>query len=218
MRLLLIKGTKFALAPAMALAVAAWVYSPEAIVFWVGPEFAAAAPVLAVLMGVVVFAVPQMMAANVLMMTGYHRFVAGLVVAGALFHLVLSLALVRPLGLVGVALGALIAFVPVNVALTIHKACLAYRVRHGDYLRRAVVPALLPAAVQFALSSGLKTWAPPTDLISIGLHALPGAVLYWLCFWRFGVEFHEKQSIVVRLVRWRFWRPGALVATKEICP
>lgn len=218
LRLLLIKGTKFALAPAMALAVAAWIYGPEAIVFWVGPEFSGAAPVLAVLMGVVVFAVPQMMAANVLMMTGYHRFVAGLVAAGALFHIVLSLALVQPLGLVGVALGALIAFVPVNVALTIHKACRAYRVRPWEYLRRAVVPALLPAVGQLALSSGLKTWVPPTDLVTVGLHALPGAVLYGLCFWRFGVEFHEKQSIIARLVRWRFWRPGALVATKEICP
>jgi hypothetical protein len=76
----------------------------------------------------------------------------------------------------------------------------------------------LPALVQLALSWGLKTWVAPTDLVAVGLHALPGAALYGMLFWWFCVEPHEKQSLTRRLARWRQPRSEALVNAEENCP
>jgi O-antigen/teichoic acid export membrane protein len=191
-RFLLVNVTKFALVPAAVLTVAGYALGREAIVFWVGPKFSGSWPVLALLMTAMMLAVPQMVASNVLTMTGHHKFTAYAAIASMFINIGLSLALVRPLNLVGVALGTLVATVIVDVVVIIGKACRLHGVSLGSYIRRVGPAALLPGGCQLAVTLALKKWMVPSSLIQLALLALPGVVVYGVVFWLLCVEPSEK--------------------------
>jgi O-antigen/teichoic acid export membrane protein len=80
----------------------------QLIQFWVGSEFAQAAPVLYVLVAAFVFDMAQTSGINALFALDRIRLLAGLCLVEALLSISLSLLLVVPLGMVGVALGTAI--------------------------------------------------------------------------------------------------------------
>lgn len=217
-RFILVNCTKFALAPAAMLAAAMYVFGCEAMVLWVGPEFRAAGPVLLVLMTAMACSVPQMTASNVLAMTGHHKFTARASMISVGVNVVLSIALARPLGLLGIALGTLGACIAVGIMVVVRQACLVYGVSALDYARRAIIPALLPAVLQVALTCVLKAWRPPHGWGQLVLATLPGVALYGLAFWSFSVEPAEKQLVAERLLRWRRVRPRPEPVCSEVNP
>ena len=210
-RFVLVNCAKFALAPGVLLTVAACSFSREAVVFWIGPQFAGAGPVLAILMIAMALSLPTVVASEVFTMTGNPKVTARASVIGVVLNLGASIALARPLGLAGVALGSLIATVVVGVAM-IFAGCRTYQVRYRAYLRRVFVSTLCPGALQLIVTWAVKWWLPPTGLMAIALEALPGAALYLALFWWLFVEPSEKRLLADRLLKWR--RPQKISAPK----
>jgi O-antigen/teichoic acid export membrane protein len=72
---------------------------------WMGPDFAATVRILYILIIPLAVYLPQNMATSILLGIGKHRVLFYVLMAEAIVNLALSLALVKPLGLVGIALG-----------------------------------------------------------------------------------------------------------------
>jgi O-antigen/teichoic acid export membrane protein len=202
-RFLFVNCTKFAMAPSVILAVATYVFGTEALTYWVGPDFAAGGIVLMVLLTAMALGMAELTSSAVLSMTGHHRATAWAAAAEVVLNVGLSVALARPLGLAGIAVGTLASGVLVDMLYTIRRTCDLHGVTYFSYFRRALAPALLPGVAQFAVTIALKRFAPPTGLLSIAILATPGALVYLALFWSFSVERSEKDLLVSKLLRRR---------------
>jgi O-antigen/teichoic acid export membrane protein len=114
---------------------------------WVGPEFAQSALVLQLLAVTVVVRVGNATANMVLKGAGRHRLVAATNAAAALSNLALSVAIVRPLGLPGVAIGTLVPVVLASVVVVFPAGCRRVGLPVGRAVAEAVWPALWPASI-----------------------------------------------------------------------
>lgn len=196
-RFLLLNANKFAMAPAVAGVVAVGLLGREALGLWVGPEFSAGWPVLFILTAAGLASVPQMMASNVLTMTGHHRFTAFAALASVAVNLAGSLLLIRPFGLTGVAMGTLIATISIDLFLVLPRALRLHGVRAGAFLRRVVPPLVVPATAQLTLTWGMKEAFPPGSLLGLALISLPGLAAFAGAFWLLGMDASER-SLVTR--------------------
>lgn len=200
-RFVLLSGSKFTLAPGVALAAAVGAFAPEALDFWVGPDFREAAPVLVLLMSAMALTIPQVVAQSVFTMTGLHRLSAYLALVGVVTNVGLSVALVRPFGLPGVAAATLVSAVLVNAPLIGVMARRHYRAGFRAYATRVFLPALAPGLASLALSLALKALLPPRDLLAVASLALPGLLAYAVLFWRFSITPGERRILRERLFR-----------------
>jgi O-antigen/teichoic acid export membrane protein len=199
-RFIFVNCTKFAMAPCMILTVAMYVFGREALSFWIGKEFAAGGVILMVLLTAMTLGMAELTSSAVLSMTGHHRVTAWAAVAAVFVNVGLSIALARPLGLVGIAVGTLATSVLIGLFVTVRRACELHGVTYSSYAARALAPALLPGIAQFAVTLALKHWAPPDSLFSTVLLIIPGALLYLLQFWSFSIERGEKRLLVSKLL------------------
>jgi O-antigen/teichoic acid export membrane protein len=198
-RFVFVNCTKFAMAPGVMLAVAMYVLGRETLTFWVGQDFAAGGVVLMVLLTSMALDMPGLTSSAVLSMTGHHRITAWAAVVEVVLNVALSVALVRPLGLVGIAVGTLASTVLVDMVMT-YRACQLHGVTYVSYLFRALAPALVPAVPQFGLTWAMKHWSPPDNLISTIMLTIPGAILYMLLFWFLSIERSEKDLLVSKIL------------------
>ncbi len=199
-RFVLVNCTKFACAPAAMLSVGAFCLGRPGLEFWVGPSFAEVAPVLWTLMLALSLSVPQMTASTVLTMTGGHRFAALAAMCSVLLNLAASLALVRPLGLLGVALGTLLTTLVVDIGLVLPRALARQGVPILDYVRQVAPAVLLPALVQAGITLGLLAAREPANLFQVVLWAAPGALAYLAVFWAFFLQDSEKELLRAKLL------------------
>jgi len=177
-RRIFIRGTRFAMAPAVLLAVLGVDFGSQALELWVGPAFAAGGPVLAVLLVAMALLVPQLVASNVLTMSGRPAATAQGAFASMLVNVAASVILVPVLGLVGVAVGTLIAVVTVDLGVTVTRACAHAGLRLRVFVAQAVLPAALAGAAQL-LVNRVSIGAGPTDSWLLLLaHAAPGVLTF----------------------------------------
>lgn len=162
------------------------VFGPEFLRWWIGGEYdEESGRLLQVLMvSFIVFLPVRGVALPILMGLGKPRRPAiGLLVMG-LLNLGLSIALIGPYGLLGVALGTAIPNV-LFALFVLATACAELRVGMGEFLGRVVGRAAVGIALPLALLLALKSAAPvegfwPLFSVGIGFVALFGAV--WVLF------------------------------------
>ena len=195
LRAILIHVAKIALVPVVMATSAAFVVGEQAIVFWVGPEFADAAPLLCILMSSLVVGVPPLLAFTLLGMTGEHSLTARAAAASIALNLAASALLWWRLGIVGIALGTLVATVLIDFCVILRRACRRHGLSLAIQLVRVYVPALGPGFVQAAVTYGVVAWWPPTGLITVVLAAVPGAAVYLAVFWLWATEPIERASV-----------------------
>jgi O-antigen/teichoic acid export membrane protein len=191
-RRVLVDGTRFLLAIAVPFMALLFFYADAIVVRWMGPEFAEAVPLLRLLLLAVLFSSVQLNAANVLGMTGAHRFVAFAMGGSAVVNLVLSIILIRHLGLTGVALGTLVATLATELLLVVPRACRAQGIGLATFLREAVwptLPALVPALGAAVLMAQVQ---PPASFGWIVLQGSIAALLYYATFYRTGLSVAER--------------------------
>jgi len=197
LRALLIGGTRVLLAVFMPLAIVLTFLAEPILRVWVGIEYVSAAVLVVILTAAGLVGISVWPAAAVLTGMARHRFVGAVSIANGVANIVLSVMLVEPLGLVGVALGTLIPTSIEAVLLTMPYAMRQLSIRPGDLIRRVWMPVLLPAvpaSLAVIVASRLVDLA---SLVGI-LGAAAGVTAIY-----FGVYLLQPQAVYERgLVRW----------------
>lgn len=170
---------------------------------WVGPEFVAYAPLVALLTLAGLFGVARWPAANVLNGMGRARFQAAAAIGNGLANIGLSVALVGPYGLTGVAVGTLIPMLVESVFVLTPYTLRVTGARPGELARQALVPALLPAVPAGLVLLALRGAVTVGSLPALGLVAGAGAATYALVYLALsqGAERHLVFDLWRRVVR-----------------
>ena len=171
---LLVAGTKYTLLISLPAAAVLFVMGDRFIELWMGSGYSQSAVILMILTVGVLANLLEMPVDTVLRGLGKHRIVARFTILQGAANLVLSLLLVVPLGLVGVALGTAIPMIVVTViAFPIYFRELG--VSASDWIRRSMPRPLAVQAPFIALLIALRLYARPTSLFSF--FAVTGAAL-----------------------------------------
>jgi O-antigen/teichoic acid export membrane protein len=200
LRLAFLRATKFAIAGTFLAAILLAAYGQRAITWWVGPLLFPGNGVLWVFCLLLLVATPIHTAALVLAGLGRHRAPALGGAVEALLNLALSILLVQRLGVLGVALGTLVAGLVTNGWVAPRAACRELGIAATGYLAGTVAPSLAPAVVAIAVTallSGPTAGTPLGTALAVGLTAVVYAVVFWVS----GVEQTEKREILAMLSR-----------------
>jgi len=132
------------------------VLASEILNLWLGayPSEAVVVTRILVLSGLI--SIPQMVASSALTMSGHHNFTARAAGLSVVTNLGLSLALVQPLGLTGVALATLFTTLVIDLGLVSRRACTFYHISPHGLLRSVMIPLILPLTAFTALLLLLK--------------------------------------------------------------
>jgi O-antigen/teichoic acid export membrane protein len=163
---------------------------------WIGPEIGEGAdPIVAVLCAFALVPMLDPLQRRYLVGVDKQRVLTIASPLGAIANLLLSLALVWPLGVVGVALGSLIPRL-VTVPLFSRIAFRAVGMDAGVYLRQAILPAVLPTAlmglvvIQLRSAWGLDTYG------TLALSVMAGGVVYALAYLLIGMSREERATLL----------------------
>jgi len=173
-------GTRWTLYLILPVQVGFWMLGRAFLALWIGPVHATQAyPVLAILCVPLALSLAQAVASRILYGIERINGFAAITVAEAILNLLLSLALVSPLGIAGVALGTSIPACLSSVAV-IWYVCRLLRVRVSDYgmtcLLRPALAVCIPAAIwaAFTARTAIESW--PQFLVA-GALAMVGHLL-----------------------------------------
>ena len=211
LQLILLHGTKLSLALAAPLCLGLIALSKPLIYRWVGPQFAASILPTQILLAIVVIRISTASANLILKGTGGHKLLTYANATTAVVNVLLSIALVRPLGLVGVALGTLIPVSGSAVFVLYPAACRRVGLSMGRPLTEAIWPAMWPALVMTALLWWLGRALPPRNLIGVGLQLALGGLVYVGLFLGLAIRGEERDFywMKLRTLVVRQWRAPA---------
>lgn len=208
---LMVKATRFQLALAIAICLAAVADGDVLIRAYFGSGFESSVIILQLLSCVVVLRGWMAMPSTVLKGTGHQRYVAVTSTVCAVANLLLSVILVKLMGIPGVALGTVLPSAGLAAMAIFPKAChtvgLPLSRGYRDIVWRAGWPAVLPTA--------LLMWtrgAVPPRLLFVLAHMAMGALIYTALFVAFGMERDERQWIATTLAGIRQRRAERLAA------
>ncbi len=177
------------------------VFATQIVSRWVGTGFASAGPTLIVLMLSMWLVTPQLVAASVLAMTGHHKITARAEVGGMLLNLCVSIALARPLGLAGVALGTLVSTIIVDLLYIVSYACRVNGITYGTFTKKVLLAGFVPGAVQTAITLAIKLTLPALSIPVMLLGSVAGGAAALAVFYTLYLEPDEKRAVLKRLRR-----------------
>lgn len=208
-----VQGTRLSLATVIPMGGALMLTAGHLVQSWVGPEFAGSVIVLQLLTLVVIVRVGNATSGTLLKGAGRHRLVAYTNVVAAIANLMLSIALVRPLGLAGVALGTLLPIAVSSMFVLFPAGCRRVGLTVPQALARAVWPAVWPAAVMTAFVAATEPLVPE-NLFAQGAELVAAALVYAAVFVRFALKARERRAYFTKALELfgQWWRPMPAVA------
>jgi O-antigen/teichoic acid export membrane protein len=178
---LLLEGTRLSVATVVPIAVALILLATPLVRAWVGPKMLGSAPVIQILAIVVALRVGNATGTTLLKGAGRVKYLAAVNIATGLVNVLMSALLVKPFGLVGVALGTLAPIAFSTIFVLFPAACRRVDLPIGTALRFAVWPGLWPAVVVGIALQGVKLISPGTLIAVVGEAAFAG-LLYFALF------------------------------------
>jgi len=178
---LLLEGTRLSLATVIPIAVVLVVLADELVRVWVGAAMVGAAPVIQILAFAVALRVGNATSTTLLKGAGQVRYLAMVNLTTGLANLALSALLVKPLGLIGVAIGTLVPIAIAAIFVVFPAACRRVEVPIAQALRQAVWPAAWPALFVALALMAARRFAP-AGLVTLLLEASAAALLYVALF------------------------------------
>jgi O-antigen/teichoic acid export membrane protein len=163
--------------------------------FWVGEEFAEYAYLVLILSLAGMIDTCTWPAGFVLQGMGLPRFSGTMSILTGIFNLVLSLILVRRLGLTGVALGTLIPTSIVCLGLVIPYTVRKIGVNAVDMTRQVLIPAFVPVLPLSLTVSWLHQNVPLISIGSILLVGGTGFLIYGAVYLCMGANIFERDLI-----------------------
>jgi O-antigen/teichoic acid export membrane protein len=173
----LLEGTRLSLASVVPVAMAVIVLAEPLIRSWLGREVLGAVPVVQVLAFAVALRVGNATSTTVLKGSGRIRDLAMVNIVTGIVNLALSALLIRPFGLVGVAVGTLIPVAIASIFVIFPAACRRVDVPIAHAFRFAVWPAAWPAAVAALGLYAIKQWTTGSFLAVVAEAGI-GIALY----------------------------------------
>jgi O-antigen/teichoic acid export membrane protein len=183
---------------------------------WMGPKYEDAYWPLVVLTLAVLLDVGQTPSISLLYATFKHRFYTYMNCAEGVINLGISLALAKPLGVLGVALGTLIAAFIIRVVVQPFWVCKAIGLHYGNYMKflgSTLLRSVCVMGVAIAISAwGLKASYPwlISSAVCATLVSAPG-------FWFFVFNQREREQLLA-VVTHRIQKKTDLVPLKVAVP
>jgi O-antigen/teichoic acid export membrane protein len=178
LRALYLTSTRLTLAVFMPLALGVSILAQPFITVWVGAIYARYDYLVWILTAASFMVTSQWPAGAILLGMGRHRILAFVTLGSAFVNLGLSLALVHPLGLIGVALGTLIPATIENLFIVLPYVMRVNGTNLRTVLREIGGPALLPAIPMAAVLYLLREIVQPTSFVAIFAIGGAGLVVY----------------------------------------
>ena len=194
------QGTLLSLAMVIPVAAALVLLAEPLVRVWVRrPELMGSVPIIQILAVVVAVRVGAATSTTLLKGAGSHRMLAWVNMATAAVNIALSVALIGPYGLPGVAVGTLVPVALSSMLIVFPAACARAGLPLGQAVRHSVLPALWPAAI--VLSAGLlaRDAFPSASLLSVAVQAGAGVVLYLAIFFRLAIGGADRALYVSKL-------------------
>jgi O-antigen/teichoic acid export membrane protein len=171
---------------------------------WVGQRYVHASyPVMVTVLIPSTFALAQAASPRILYGMAKHRSLAWVTGMEGIANLVLSVVLIRPLGLVGDALGTAIPLTCSSLFFLPRHLCRLLNVRIGFFLRQAYTLPVLLCAPTVVVLLLVKYWFFPSTYWQVGLEILIGLVPYGL-------------GLAWAISRGRIWEVDGISARSEL--
>lgn len=193
-----LEGTKLSLATVIPLSCALLLLARPLVLAWVGPEFTSSVLILQILSGIVIIRVGIATGTMLLKGAGSHRIVSATNITTAICNVALSIALVRPFGLVGVAVGTLIPIAVSSVLYLYPLACRRVELGVADAFARGIWPALWPGLVMAAFILATRPYVP-VNLAAVAAECAAAGAVYGLTFVFFSLRDVERRFYLGKL-------------------
>ncbi|MEO8075015.1 MAG: oligosaccharide flippase family protein [Acidobacteriota bacterium] len=181
-----LQGTLLSLVMVVPIAAALILLADPLVHAWLGPARApamvGAIPIIQILSVAVVIRVGDATGTTILKGAGQHRMLAGVNLGTGLANLALSILLLKPFGLIGVAVGTLIPIAFTAIVILYPASCRRVDLPVWYSLRQSVFPAIWPA---FVVGGGLafSRRLSSGTLLAVAAEAAIGGLLYLALFY-----------------------------------
>lgn len=213
LRLLFTVSTRLTLALSVAVGGTLILLAKPILTLWVGPAYASASTLVALLTLANVLAISQWPAGAILQGTSQHRLLAATTLGSGLLNLVLSIMFVRPYGLTGVALGTLIPNI-IEFSIVVPFVMRVVGVNTATALREIFLPTLRPAILMLFVYYSLQQILRLSSLLPAMIASIAGLAVYGLTYFVIGAGRLERQTYcgiafnIFRSARAYLKRPG----------
>ena len=201
-----IQGTRLSLATVLAMGGPLALMARPLVQAWVGSDFAESAIVLQLLAITVIVRVASATANTLLKGAGRHRLVALTNAMTALSNLALSVAIVTPLGLPGVAIGTLVPVCLASAFIVFPAGCRRAELPLREAWTQAVWPAVWPASVMTLYVTATRSLVA-NSLAAVVVEVAAASLVYLVTFLFFGISATERQLYLSKAAelttRWR---------------
>ncbi len=197
MRGLYLTSTRLTLAALVAIGGTLTLVAGPLLKVWVGPAYSDAAVLVAVLVLASAINTSQWPAASILQAMARHRVLAVSSMASAVANIVLSIVLLRWLGLMGVAIGTLVPTALECLGFVLPYTAHVLGVRRTELARQVLLPTLLPAIAMASLTSVLMSRTRPESLADILLVSFVALATYASTYLLSGASAAERRTYAV---------------------
>lgn len=173
----------------------AWL-ADDLLVAWMGAEFAEGAWVLRLLSLAMLVSVVHAGPANLLSMTGSHRYLARAFGFGQVLNLGLTLALLPRFGIAGAAAATLVATLFTDVVVVQRRASREFRTTRFAFYRRVVGPSLLPTLLLLGALALLGRAFGPMSLMEVALAEAVACAVFAFTFLLVGLPARRRRSVL----------------------
>jgi O-antigen/teichoic acid export membrane protein len=179
---LYLSGVRISLAIALPLTGCLVLLAGPILAVWVGAGFDTAAPIVVILAIAAVVDLSLWPAGFVLQGIARHRWLGPISLASGLANLALSVALARPYGIIGVAIGTLVPTTIEAVLLLTPFTLRTLDIAPGRFVAQSLLPAIAPAVPMLLVLGVLMQALAPTSIPAIAALVVLAHVVYGLVY------------------------------------
>jgi O-antigen/teichoic acid export membrane protein len=189
---ILLHGTLLSLAMVVPISATLFVLADPLVHAWVGPEMRGSVPVIQILSVAVAIRVGNATATTLLKGAGQHRTLAWINLGTALVNILLSVLLIKPLGLSGVAIGTLVPIALSSIFIVQPAACRRVGLPISRAITQSVLPAIWPAFIAAGLLAATRRISSGT-LLAVVMQAALAAAVYFALFFGFAISRKDRR-------------------------
>ena len=131
---------------------------------------------------------------QILLMSNEHKSLTRVAVIECIANLILSVLLIRRIGIIGVAIGTLIPNLFFAFAYNIPAACKFAHLKQWDFIKESLLKTLWIGTLTLILAIGLYAWHYPGNLYLLAIYSIIVCVFYLVMYYFFGVHGWERKQ------------------------